>query len=107
MVNCIRPHPTDFTLATSGIEHDVKVWTPTAPESTFDKEEARNIVEVNNQMLDETRDTVTVPALCVVRILRAMARRSQEGEQRRQARQEREGEQNAGGEADADSTDDE
>lgn len=88
VVNCVRPHPTDFTLATSGIDHDIKIWKPIAPEVMFDRDAAQNIVEVNNQMLDETRDTVTVPALCVVRILRAMARRSQEGEQRRQARQQ-------------------
>lgn len=35
-------------------------------------------MEINNQMLEETRDTVTVPAQCVVQILRVMARGSQE-----------------------------
>ncbi|XP_055331544.1 DDB1- and CUL4-associated factor 6-like [Paramacrobiotus metropolitanus] len=86
VVNCIQPHPTQFLLATSGIDHDVKIWRPTAEEACFDAGLAENIAEVNNQMLDETRDTVTVPAVCVVRILRAMARRSEEGEQRRQDR---------------------
>ncbi|OQV15913.1 DDB1- and CUL4-associated factor 6 [Hypsibius exemplaris] len=83
VVNCVQPHPFEFTLATSGIDHDVKVWKPTAPESTFDPEVAQGYMDVNNQMLAETRDTVTVPAVCVVQILRAMARSSQEGEQRR------------------------
>lgn len=28
ILNCLQPHPTDFVLATSGIEHVVKLWSP-------------------------------------------------------------------------------
>lgn len=30
VVNCIEPHPHDPLLASSGIEHDIKIWTPKA-----------------------------------------------------------------------------
>ncbi|KAJ3286613.1 DDB1- and CUL4-associated factor 6 [Borealophlyctis nickersoniae] len=30
VVNCVQPHPSIPCLATSGIDHDVKIWTPTA-----------------------------------------------------------------------------
>ncbi|XP_031382206.1 DDB1- and CUL4-associated factor 8-like isoform X2 [Punica granatum] len=32
VVNCIEPHPHTAVLASSGIEHDIKVWTPDASE---------------------------------------------------------------------------
>ncbi|KAL5984043.1 hypothetical protein ACLOJK_018145 [Asimina triloba] len=32
VVNCIEPHPHATILATSGIDHDIKIWTPIATE---------------------------------------------------------------------------
>uniref|UniRef100_A0A0A8Y768 Uncharacterized protein n=1 Tax=Arundo donax TaxID=35708 RepID=A0A0A8Y768_ARUDO len=32
IVNCIEPHPHALTIASSGIDNDVKIWTPTAIE---------------------------------------------------------------------------
>ncbi|PKA60759.1 Guanine nucleotide-binding protein subunit beta-like protein B [Apostasia shenzhenica] len=32
VVNCIEPHPWTTTLASSGIEHDIKIWIPNAVE---------------------------------------------------------------------------
>lgn len=32
VVNCVEPHPHTAVLATSGIEHDIKLWTPNASE---------------------------------------------------------------------------
>ncbi|PUZ40311.1 hypothetical protein GQ55_9G412800 [Panicum hallii var. hallii] len=32
IVNCIEPHPHDMTIASSGIDNDVKMWTPSAIE---------------------------------------------------------------------------
>lgn len=32
VVNCIEPHPHDMTIASSGIDNDVKMWTPSAIE---------------------------------------------------------------------------
>ena len=69
VVNCVQPHPfypsillflthltllTPFidlfcceffcvVLATSGIDYDVKLWAPTAEESTFDEERAEQV----------------------------------------------------------------
>jgi len=28
IVNCLQPHPSEFMLATSGIDNEVKLWTP-------------------------------------------------------------------------------
>jgi hypothetical protein len=30
VVNCLEPHPGATILATSGIDSDIKIWTPTA-----------------------------------------------------------------------------
>ncbi|KAH8319967.1 hypothetical protein KR074_010462 [Drosophila pseudoananassae] len=31
IVNCVQPHPSICMLATSGIDHDIKIWSPCAP----------------------------------------------------------------------------
>lgn len=36
VVNCLQPHPTFPILATSGIDHDVKLWAPVLNECGFD-----------------------------------------------------------------------
>ena len=33
-VNCLEPHPNAPVLATSGLDHDVKLWLPTAEQPT-------------------------------------------------------------------------
>ena len=33
-VNCLEPHPHLPGMATSGLDHDVKLWTPTAEQPT-------------------------------------------------------------------------
>ena len=33
-VNCLEPHPNAPILATSGLDHDIKLWVPTAKEPT-------------------------------------------------------------------------
>lgn len=35
VVNCIQPHPTRPLLATSGVDHDVKLWSPMSEDSSF------------------------------------------------------------------------
>lgn len=37
VVNCLQPHPTEPMLATSGIDHDVKLWAPVGEGSQFDQ----------------------------------------------------------------------
>ncbi|CAG9773673.1 unnamed protein product [Ceutorhynchus assimilis] len=69
VVNCLRPHPEFPILATSGIDHDIKLWAPSLPESGFDSELAADLVNRNAIMLEETRDTITVPAAFMIRML--------------------------------------
>lgn len=74
VVNCIQPHPTLPYLATSGIDYDVKVWAPgfgadDEPRVLFDEERARLLMERNAVMLEETKDTITVPASVMIRML--------------------------------------
>ena len=72
MVNCVQPHPTDPILATSGIDYDVKLWSPTAAESLFCPEQAEVVTRRNEVMLEETRDTITVPASLMIRMLASL-----------------------------------
>ncbi|CAO1415946.1 unnamed protein product [Diamesa hyperborea] len=69
VVNCVQPHPTLPILATSGIDYNVKIWTPTAEEDIFDDKAATEIMLRNAKMLEETHDTVTVPASFMIRML--------------------------------------
>lgn len=43
VVNCLQPHPTLPILATSGIDHDVKLWAPTQEQSSFDSKTATDV----------------------------------------------------------------
>lgn len=37
VVNCLQPHPSEPLLATSGIDHDVKLWAPVGEGPLFDQ----------------------------------------------------------------------
>ncbi|XP_014599725.1 PREDICTED: DDB1- and CUL4-associated factor 6-like isoform X1 [Polistes canadensis] len=69
VVNCLQPHPYLPMLATSGIDYDVKLWAPTNEESTFDEKFAEDLKKRNAVMLEETKDTITVPAVFMIRML--------------------------------------
>ncbi|XP_053398100.1 DDB1- and CUL4-associated factor 6-like [Mercenaria mercenaria] len=69
VVNCVQPHPFDTLLATSGIDYDIKIWTPLLQQSGFDEERAHEVIHRNEIMLEETRDTITVPAAFMLRVL--------------------------------------
>lgn len=76
VVNCIQPHPTMAYLATSGIDYDVKIWAPklddevdSGPVMRFDEAHAKKLMERNAVMLEETKDTITVPASVMIRML--------------------------------------
>lgn len=43
VVNCLQPHPTLPLLATSGIDHDVKLWAPILEEASFDSKMAEDV----------------------------------------------------------------
>jgi len=72
VVNCVQPHPTDPFLATSGIDYDVKLWAPTGEQPQFDEEDAEVVMKRNEVMLEETRDTITVPASLMIRMLASL-----------------------------------
>ncbi|XP_065077487.1 DDB1- and CUL4-associated factor 6-like [Ochlerotatus camptorhynchus] len=70
VVNCVQPHPTLPMLATSGIDYDIKIWSPMDEEKVrFDQEAANDLMERNAVMLEETKDTITVPASFMIRML--------------------------------------
>ncbi|XP_071440357.1 DDB1- and CUL4-associated factor 6-like isoform X2 [Hetaerina americana] len=69
VVNCLQPHPLLPLLATSGIDYDVKLWAPIAQEPDFDSAYAEELTKRNEVMLEETRDTITVPASFMIRML--------------------------------------
>lgn len=69
VVNCVQAHPYLPILASSGIDYNVKIWTPHGDEVEFDDKQARDIIRRNQLMLKETRDTITVPASFMIRML--------------------------------------
>lgn len=69
VVNCLQPHPVLPLLATSGIDYDVKLWAPLHDEPSFDRELANTLTQRNEVMLEETKDTITVPASFMIRML--------------------------------------
>jgi len=72
VVNCVRPHPFDPVLASSGIDYNIKLWVPIGEENAFDEEAAERVIQRNEAMLEETRDTITVPATLMIRMLASL-----------------------------------
>jgi nuclear receptor interaction protein len=93
VVNCLQPHPTLPLLATSGIDHDVKLWAPILEEPNFNVKMAEDLINRNAIMLEETRDTITVPAAFMIRML-ACLNQIRRGARARSRRQEDEDENN-------------
>ncbi|XP_017870998.1 PREDICTED: DDB1- and CUL4-associated factor 6-like [Drosophila arizonae] len=69
VVNRVQPHPTLPYLLSSGIDYNIKLWAPIGAISTFDEAETTALIKSNEIMLVETRDTITVPAQVMIRIL--------------------------------------
>ncbi|CAN7989378.1 unnamed protein product [Ixodes hexagonus] len=74
VVNCLQPHPFDpgELLASSGIDYDIKIWAPLKEEPFFDAEKAAEMIKRNEVMLEETKDTITVPASFMIRMLASL-----------------------------------
>ncbi|EDW37591.1 GL18054 [Drosophila persimilis] len=72
VVNRVQPHPTLPYLLSSGIDYNVKVWAPIASDPHFDEAETAGLIKSNEIMLVETRDTITVPAQIMIRILASL-----------------------------------
>jgi hypothetical protein len=73
VVNCLQAHPFYPVLASSGIDYDIKLWMPTSEEPVFDESLANELMKRNEVMLLETRDTITVPATFMLRMLASLS----------------------------------
>uniref|UniRef100_A0A8C4WQY8 Uncharacterized protein n=1 Tax=Gopherus evgoodei TaxID=1825980 RepID=A0A8C4WQY8_9SAUR len=51
-VNCLEPHPHLPVLATSGLDHDVKIWAPTA-EAPTELAGLKEVIKKNKRERDE------------------------------------------------------
>ncbi|CAG7784767.1 unnamed protein product [Allacma fusca] len=69
VVNNVQPHPFYPILASSGIDYDIKLWTPSSTDSRYNHSEIQKLVRRNALMLEETKDTITVPATFMIRML--------------------------------------
>ncbi|XP_034417921.1 DDB1- and CUL4-associated factor 6 isoform X4 [Cyclopterus lumpus] len=72
VVNCLQPHPYDPILASSGIDYDIKIWSPLEQSPSFNRVLANEIITRNELMLEETRNTITVPASFMLRMLASL-----------------------------------
>lgn len=74
VVNCLQPHPSLPVLASSGIDYDVKIWMPVSEYPAFNQNEAYQVMNRNEVMLEETKGTVTVPAEFMFRLFSSLSR---------------------------------
>ncbi|XP_032423280.1 DDB1- and CUL4-associated factor 6 isoform X3 [Xiphophorus hellerii] len=72
VVNCLQPHPYDPILASSGIDYDIKIWSPLEQLASFNRVLAEEVITRNELMLEETRNTITVPASFMLRMLASL-----------------------------------
>ncbi|XP_053352289.1 DDB1- and CUL4-associated factor 6 isoform X2 [Clarias gariepinus] len=72
VVNCLQPHPYDPILASSGIDYDIKIWSPLEQSPSFNRDLADEVIARNELMLEETRNTITVPASFMLRMLASL-----------------------------------
>ncbi|MEQ2250476.1 DDB1- and CUL4-associated factor 6 [Ilyodon furcidens] len=72
VVNCLQPHPYDPILASSGIDYDIKIWSPLEQSPSFNRVLAEEVITRNELMLEETRNTITVPASFMLRMLASL-----------------------------------
>uniref|UniRef100_A0A8B9UMT5 DDB1- and CUL4-associated factor 6 n=1 Tax=Anas zonorhyncha TaxID=75864 RepID=A0A8B9UMT5_9AVES len=83
VVNCLQPHPFDPILASSGIDYDIKIWSPLEESRIFNRKLADEVITRNELMLEETRNTITVPASFMLRMLASLNHiRAEVGQQR-------------------------
>ncbi|XP_071958059.1 DDB1- and CUL4-associated factor 8-like [Antedon mediterranea] len=94
VVNCLEPHPTNAVLATSGLDHDIKIWMPLAEQPTK-LERLKRTMYSNHRERDEERrrEPDGIDSTMLMLLMQHLQRRA-----RRQARE-------AGGEINDDSDD--
>ena len=66
VVNCVQPHPFDPILASSGIDYDVKLWSPSKAELDFDEKEVEKVI-IKEKITDSPSfsNILFVCSLCV------------------------------------------
>ncbi|XP_055767596.1 DDB1- and CUL4-associated factor 6-like isoform X1 [Salvelinus fontinalis] len=69
VINCLQPHPYEPLLATSGIDSNIKIWSPMEESPSFNRVLAEEVTFRNELMLEETRNTISVPASFMLRML--------------------------------------
>ncbi|KAM9396977.1 DDB1- and CUL4-associated factor 6-like isoform 6-T6 [Salvelinus alpinus] len=69
VINCLQPHPYEPLLATSGIDSNIKIWSPLEESPSFNRVLAEEVTFRNELMLEETRNTISVPASFMLRML--------------------------------------
>lgn len=73
VVNCVQPHPHNYPiLATSGIDYNIKIFSPISEHPIDDSERINATVKRNYAMSEETSSTITVPASFLFRMLRSI-----------------------------------
>ncbi|XP_075250531.1 DDB1- and CUL4-associated factor 6-like isoform X2 [Convolutriloba macropyga] len=80
VVNGVQPHPTNCVLASSGIDYNIKIWTPTGPPNMPPPGHMLELIERNIVMQRQTRDLITVPASLMLRLLAIASNRNQRGQ---------------------------
>lgn len=76
VVNCLAPNPHYYVLASSGIDYDIKLW---STQNLIDcplkisQDEMDSIIKNNELMLEEAKQTVTVPPHLFFRVLASFA----------------------------------
>ena len=66
-------------LVSSGIDHDIKIWSPMAEESQWNEEEAQKIMNINELMSSEAKDTVIITSSVLFRIVISLVMRENRG----------------------------
>ncbi|KAI4886604.1 hypothetical protein NFI96_000801 [Prochilodus magdalenae] len=68
-----RTETSQPVLASSGIDHDIKIWSPMEEFPSYDRVLTEEVILRNELMLEENRNTVTVPASFMLRILASLS----------------------------------
>ncbi|KAL3691481.1 hypothetical protein R1sor_005132 [Riccia sorocarpa] len=74
VVNCLEPHPFITTLATSGIERYVKIWTPTAEEVKPLPANANAIMEKNRRGREDGPGSMGFEGSVIMHVMRFQSR---------------------------------
>lgn len=76
VVNCLAPNPHHYVLASSGIDYDIKLWSTQSllegPLRVSD-DEMKRIIDNNELMLEESKQTISVPPHLFFRVLASLA----------------------------------